>query len=535
MRENLFLNPIAAGKTAFSFLAPGRESRASVELGREVGLRPNNPGLPIELLSGGNQQKVVVGRWLHLAAKLYVFEDPTAGVDVGAKAEIYRLFDVALQTGAAILIVSTDFERSPKSAIERSSLIVAGLLRNWVQPICRWRISSPPRRPTSPIRRKSPRRPSKSQCRGHMQSIKSNALEPTRSELAGLSRWRALVRLLPVYGLPILTVLLIIFFSLLLPDTFPTYLNFRSILADKAIIALLSLAATLPMMAGRIDLTVGFGIVMWHILAIGLQVKYGVPWPLAILIVLACAALVGLINGILVEVAQINSFIATLGTGTILYAIALWFTEGRQIIGSLAPGFIDINTLSIAGIPIPAIYVMVLAIFLWIVSERLPLGRYIYAIGANEKAAALNGIPVRAYVIGVFVGSGLICGFAGCVLAAKLRIGQANVGLDYLLPALVGAFLGSTTIKPGRVNVWGTMFGVLILAVGISGIQQLGGSFFVEPLFNGTTLVVSIALAAFAQRRRAVARPTRGTGDAEAMRVSSERERTPALPGSAAE
>jgi ribose transport system permease protein len=336
-----------------------------------------------------------------------------------------------------------------------------------------------------------------------MQSIKSNALEPTRSELAGLPRWQQAIRILPVYGLPILTVLLIIFFSILLPATFPTYLNFRSILADKAIIALLSLAATLPMMAGRIDLTVGFGIVMWHILAIGLIIKFAVPWPLAILIVLACAALVGLFNGLLVEVAQIDSFIATLGTGTILYALALWFTEGRQITGPLPQAFIALNTTSVFGIPIPAIYVIVIAIGLWIISERLPLGRHVYAIGANEKAAALNGIPVRAHVIGVFVASGLIAGFAGCILAAKLRIGQANVGLDYLLPALVGAFLGSTTIKPGRVNVWGTMFGVLILAVGISGIQQLGGAFFVEPLFNGTTLVISIALAAFAQRRRA--------------------------------
>ena len=131
---------------------------------------------------------------------------------------------------------------------------------------------------------------------------------------------------------------------------------------------------------------------------------------------------------------------------------------------------------------------LVLAVALWLITERLPLGRHIYAIGANEKAAALNGIPVRAYVIGVFVASGLIAGFTGCVLASKLQIGQANVGLDYLLPALVGAFLGSTTIKPGRVNVWGTIVGVLILAVGISGIQQLGGAFFVEPLFNGTTL-----------------------------------------------
>jgi ribose transport system permease protein len=342
-----------------------------------------------------------------------------------------------------------------------------------------------------------------------MQSIKSNALEPTRSEWATLSRWQAIVRLASVYGLPLLTLALIVFFSLLLPDTFPTWLNARSILADKAIIAMLSLAATLPMMAGRIDLTVGFGIVMWHILAMSLLVKFGVPWPLAILIVIACGALVGLINGVLVEVAQVDSFIATLGTGTILYALALWHTDGRQIIGVLPAGFIEINTLSIAGIPIPAVYAIVLAFVLWIVSERLPLGRHVYAIGANEKAAALNGIPVRAYVIGVFVASGLIAGFAGCVLAAKLRIGQANVGLDYLLPALVGAFLGSTTIKPGRVNIWGTMFGVLILAVGISGIQQLGGAFFVEPLFNGTTLVISIALAGFAQRRRSVVRPIR--------------------------
>ena len=114
VRENLFLNPVAAGLGLFSILGPRSETRASRELGEQVGLRPNDPTLAIELLSGGNQQKVVVGRWLHLAAKIYVFEDPTAGVDVGAKAEIYRLFDVALQAGAAILIVSTDFEEVAK-------------------------------------------------------------------------------------------------------------------------------------------------------------------------------------------------------------------------------------------------------------------------------------------------------------------------------------------------------------------------------------------------------------------------------------
>ena len=345
-----------------------------------------------------------------------------------------------------------------------------------------------------------------------MQSIQSNALEPTRAELARLRPAERVRRLIPVYGLPILTLGLIVFFSLLLPDTFPTALNARSIMSDKAVIALLSLSAMLPMIAGRIDLTVGYGIVLWHVVAITLQVNYGMDWPVAVALTLAGGLFVGLVNGLLVEVAQIDSFIATLGTGTILYAIANWHTGGRQIMGLLPRGFIAINATWVAGFPIGFFYVIGLAVVLWLVTERLPLGRHLYAIGANPKAAALNGIPVRGYVIGVFVASGLLTAFTGVLLASKLRIGQSSVGLDYLLPALVGAFLGSTTIKPGRVNVWGTLVGVLILAVGISGIQQFGAAFFVEPLFNGATLIVAIGIAGYAQRRRAVVRRNLDSG-----------------------
>ena len=142
--------------------------------------------------------------------------------------------------------------------------------------------------------------------------------------------------------------------------------------------------------------------------------------------------------------------------------------------------------------PVTGFYVLALAVTLWFVLEYLPIGRYLYAIGANPKSAALNGIPVQRYTIAAFIASGALTGVAGVLLASKLRIGQASVGLEYLLPALVGAFLGSTTIKPGRVNVWGTMVGIAILAVGIAGIQQFGGSFWVEPMFNGVTLLIAI-------------------------------------------
>jgi ribose transport system ATP-binding protein len=110
IRENVYLNPAASGRGALSFETRRSEGERARALGERVGLRPNDPDLPIEGLSGGNQQKVVVGRWLETDRRLLVLEDPTAGVDVGAKAEIYRLVEAAMHRGLAVLVVSTDFE-----------------------------------------------------------------------------------------------------------------------------------------------------------------------------------------------------------------------------------------------------------------------------------------------------------------------------------------------------------------------------------------------------------------------------------------
>ncbi len=334
-------------------------------------------------------------------------------------------------------------------------------------------------------------------------SIQSTALEPDVAlDGQAVTIAQQIARAIPVYGLVVLTLGLAVLFSVLLPDTFPTLFNLRAILADKSVIAILALAATIPMMTGKIDLTVGYGIVLWHILAISLQTQMGLSWPVAAIIVLVCAACFGVLNGLLVELAQIDSFIATLGTGTVIYAVAMWHSGGRQMVGDLPEGFIDLAGGQFLGLPIGAFYVVCISIVIWLVTEFTPLGRSLYVIGANPKAAQLNGISVRKYVMGAFIASGLLSGFAGVLLASRLQIGQASVGLEFLLPALVGAFLGSTTIRPGRVNVWGTLIGVAILAIGISGIQQFGGAFYIEPLFNGLTLLVSIGIAGWAQQRR---------------------------------
>ena len=110
IRENMFLNPFAIGRSLLNILSPSAEAQRALSIGDEVGLRPNDPTLAIEALSGGNQQKVVVGRWLATGRKLLIAEDPTAGVDVGAKSEIYRLVARALESGLTVIVVSTDFE-----------------------------------------------------------------------------------------------------------------------------------------------------------------------------------------------------------------------------------------------------------------------------------------------------------------------------------------------------------------------------------------------------------------------------------------
>ncbi len=146
--------------------------------------------------------------------------------------------------------------------------------------------------------------------------------------------------------------------------------------------------------------------------------------------------------------------------------------------------------------------VAAVAILAWVCLEHLPVGRHLYAIGSNRRAAELTGVPARRLVMGAFVCSGLVVGLAGVLLAARLQVAQSSVGPEFLLPAFVGALLGATTVRPGRVNAWGTIIAVLVLAVGIAGLQQLGNSFFAEPIFQGAALIISVGLAGYAARRR---------------------------------
>ncbi|MEV7521901.1 ABC transporter permease [Streptomyces sp. NPDC091371] len=307
------------------------------------------------------------------------------------------------------------------------------------------------------------------------------------------------------YGLPALTALLFLVFSVVLPDTFPTRDNVSSILSNQSIPALLALGVTIPIATGKFDLSIGYGLGLAHVLVMYLIVDGSAPWPLACLAVIVGGALVGALNGVIVEFARIDSLIATLGTGSIMYALTGWLTDGSRIVpgpDGLPAAFTSLYDARFLGLPVPAFYVLAAVVVLWVVLERLPLGRYFYVVGSNPRAAAIIGIPTRRYSVYAFAGSGLVVGIAGVLLAAQQQIGNPSVGLDYLLPAFVGALLGSTTVKPGRANAIGTLVAVSVLAVGLAGIGQLGAQFWATPLFNGCTLLLAVGLAGYAARRR---------------------------------
>ncbi|MFC3574119.1 ABC transporter permease [Streptomyces yaanensis] len=307
------------------------------------------------------------------------------------------------------------------------------------------------------------------------------------------------------YGLLLLTALLFLTFSLARPDTFPTLDNVSSILSNQSISAILALGATIPIATGRFDLSIGYGLGLAHVMVLHLIVSDDWPWPAACLVVIIGAGTIGVLNGLLVEFARIDSFIATLGTGTVMYGVTGWITAGARIVPGpegLPDAFTDLYDSKFLNLPAPAFYVLALAIVLWLLLERLPLGRYLYVIGSNPRAADLVGIPTRRYGVYAFLGSGLVVGFAGVLLAAQQQLGNPSVGMDYLLPAFVGALLGSTTIKPGRANAAGTLVAVAVLAIGLAGIGQLGAEFWVTPLFDGGTLLLAVGLAGYAARRR---------------------------------
>ncbi|QBE49067.1 ABC transporter permease [Leucobacter triazinivorans] len=341
-----------------------------------------------------------------------------------------------------------------------------------------------------------------------MKKTETIALQQVAQEPPVKSRVLSLISFRNISAIYIFVVLFVIF-ALITPKTFLTAGTWLVLLDAQSITVLAAIAVLVPLVCGVFNLAIGAEVGFAVIFVAVLQVKLDLPWGLAAPLAILAGALIGIISGLLVTKAKIDSFIATLGMSSVLTAALAYLSESRQIIG-LQDGF---RMLATSGIPLsaanpnfkistPVFIMLFVALLVWFVLERTPFGRRMYAVGYNPDGARLSGVNVdRIKIISLVVG-GIIASLAGTLLASRINAGDPTVGPDMLLPALTAVFLGSTQFRGGRFNVWGTVVSVYVLAVGIKGLQLLGAQGWVSDLFNGVALLAAVGLSKWERTSR---------------------------------
>ena len=290
-----------------------------------------------------------------------------------------------------------------------------------------------------------------------------------------------------LFGLTIIVVV----FSWLSP-VFLTAPNLINILQQSSINACIALGMTLVIVSGGIDLSVGPIAALAAVVAATLMVA-NVPIPLAIMAALGVGALCGLFNGMLVAYAGLQPFIVTLGGLSLYRALALIFTDGNPVFG-IPPEFRALTNGDLMGIPTPVIIVAVIALLCWIVLNKTPLGEYLMAVGGNEEAARIAGVPVARTKISAFVISGVLAAVAALILVGRLGAAEPTLGTLWELDAIAAAAIGGASLMGGKGSIAGTILGAIILGSLRNGLTLMNVQAFYQLLATGIIIIAAMLI-----------------------------------------
>ncbi len=306
-------------------------------------------------------------------------------------------------------------------------------------------------------------------------------------------------------ALLLLLVAICILFSVL-PESraqFASVGDFRNIASDVVVGGVLALAAIVPLVAGEFAFTARLPLEIAALNTAGFMVPLDQSRVDAIHAGLGTGLLIGAVNGYLVAVRGLNSFIITFAVATIVTGLIELYANGTSI---LVPGN-ALTTFGLIGsrwLGVPqALYAFaLLALLSWYVLDHTPIGRYWHAVGSNRSAATLVGLPVRRLTFQSFIASGVLASAAGILYVAQQGSATPNVGQGYVLPAYAAVFLGATVFKIGRFNVWGTIVAVLFVAIGSTGMVFAGLAPWVQSVFQGAVLIIALGITKVIGRRR---------------------------------
>lgn len=278
------------------------------------------------------------------------------------------------------------------------------------------------------------------------------------------------------------------------PDTFPTTSNFQTIFGSQTVLVVLTLALLVPLTAGDYDLSVASVLTLAAMVVALLNVDHGWPISAAVVVAVLCGAAVGVANGGLIVLLGLDSFVTTLGSSAFVSGVVLWIS-GSRTIGGVSDDLVEpITVWRFLGIPVGFYYGLALCLVLWLVLELTASGRRLLFVGRGPEVARLSGVRVGRVRFGAFVTSATLSAAAGVVYAGTTGGADPTSGASFLLPAFAAAFLGATSVVPGRFNPWGSLLAVYFLVTGITGLQLLDVESFVQQLFYGGALVVALVV-----------------------------------------
>ena len=301
-------------------------------------------------------------------------------------------------------------------------------------------------------------------------------------------------KILNTYGIFLVLAVMCIVISILSDGRFLAYRNIVNVFRQVSITGILAIGATLILITGGIDLSVGSVLALAGVIAADMAHPES-RFPLAAVfltaVVIGLAA--GAVNGSIVAYAGAPPFIVTLGMTTAARGMALLYAKGQPIV-DFKKSFNFIGQGSLLGIPVPVWILILIIAISGVILHSTKLGRYIFAVGGNEDAARASGISVKHVKFFVYLYMGALCGIVGLILSARTNTGAPNAGAGYELDAIAAAVIGGTSISGGKGHIAGTVIGMLILGVLSNGLDILNISTYIQQIVKGIVIVLAVLM-----------------------------------------
>ncbi|MGV0877273.1 ribose ABC transporter permease [Martelella sp. FLE1502] len=317
----------------------------------------------------------------------------------------------------------------------------------------------------------------------------ANANSAEADDKATERNWSALLHsplVLPLAGLIVVSILMGI-----ASDNFFSVSNIFNVLRQVSIVGILAVGMTFVILTGGIDLSVGAVMALAGTIAAGLMVNMGMPGWVGLLAGLGVGIGLGVFNGVLVAWGKMPAIIVTLATMGIARGLGLIYSGGYPISG--LPSWIAWFGIGrIGNVPVPVILMFIIYALAWVLLQRTPFGRHVYAIGGNETAARLSGVKTQYVKFAVYVISGLTAALAAVVLTGRLMSGQPNAGVGFELDAIAAVVLGGTAIAGGRGLVLGTLIGAVLLGILNNGLNLMGINPYLQDVIKGFIILLAI-------------------------------------------